>query len=207
MSALCPSACTVADLPTAYFTCNTVTRSACAKYAVLIKCDYVFTDVLDSTEWTTAKTAGDIISLPPGNMTINVPDFTSIEIDCDNEIAADIAHTVDYETYQVSTTLADYTFWRTVQANPGSYRLMIIDSHNDADAFWVSDAFATAIDAGAPAASAGNSPGFAFSLPTLPHPEEGDGRRMKWVAQFKIKYEGIPQRRQLPGVRAAVCGA
>lgn len=203
MFGLCPT-CTVGTIPASFTTCLTTTATACSKYAVLWKCGYQVANVLDMTELDTAIDNGDIVLLPRGNFTFPAPTQTTVDIDCEEQVAVNTSYLIDYNTSQVTSDISHYDFWKAVQKNASAYRVMFVDSHNDLNAFWVTDNYATAIDGGAPATVAGETPGFQFSLPIIPHPVTGDGDLQNWVAQFRIKYEGIPCRRQIPGLASLI---
>ena len=191
--------CTPGTIPAHYFNCANVFRRIGAKFFVLVKCDYQFTDITDPAEWTTALGAGNVIVSPPGDLLFAAPNFTTFDTDrCGGKAVADITWPIDFTTYQVAADLSDFTWWEALYNNASGFRLMTVDCNG----IWtVSDEYATGTT------SAGNSPGLAFSITALPNPQEGDAKQAQWTTQFEIAKEGLIKKRLLPGVAAAILPA
>jgi hypothetical protein len=197
MSALC-TGCTVSAIPQDYFNCVNVFRRIGAKYFVLVKCDYQFTDITSAAEWTAARTAGNVVCSPPGDLTWATANFTTFDTDkCGGKAVGDITWPIDFTTYQVAADLSDFTWWEALYNGSAGWRLMTVDCN---DIWTVSDAYATGTT------SAGNNPGLPFSITALPNPQEGEAKNAQWVTQFEVAKEGLIKRRFLPGVAAAICG-
>jgi len=204
--ALCSTACGSTALPTNYFNCVNVTRKFGYKYFVLMSCDIVWLDILDTAEWSTHIVAGDIICSPPGMLTPVAPDQTLVDIDCDSKVTTDITYTLDFVTYQsVAGAVTDCDFFQALFNNASAYRLLWFDCIPGDERWAVQDDWKTAIAAGAPATVSGTHPGFGFSITQIPFWQAGDGDRGQWVTQFQIEHDGMICNELIPGAAAIVC--
>jgi len=204
---LCPTACGVTALPVNYFSCNNVTRKFGYKYFVLVKCDYQFTDILDSAEWDAAVISLDVVCSPPGKLIPVAPDQTIIDIDCDTKITTDITYTLDFTTYQTASgTPVDCDFFKAIFDNSGSYVLTWFDCIAGDERWAVQDDWKTQIEAGAPATVSGTNPFFDFSVTQIPFWQAGEGDRGQWITQFQIDHDGMICNALIPGAAASVCG-
>lgn len=207
MAAICAATCgIIQNPPSTYFDCADETRNFGFKHFVLIKCDYQFTDILDSAEWEAAVANGDVKIGPPGSLVINPATANSFEIEgCGREITGEATFTVDFTTYQfgkfTTANVPDSVmYWRDVFKNSVSYRMMMPDCHNTLPLFFMDDGWMDAISGGAPATVPSANPGFEFSVTTLPNWSAGQERLGVWTTQFTIKKVGIMEAALLPGV-------
>lgn len=179
--------------PLTYFSGSDVTRRFGFNYFILIECDYVFTDILDAAEWTTAVAANSIHISPPGALVINPPTTTSFVIEgCGREIVGEATYTIDFTTYQdggfTSAVPDSMVYWRDVLNNAAGYHIMFLDCNNK---LFVDDGWADEVGAGAPATIAANTPGYEFSVSQVPYWSEGQESLGLWTTQFTIKKTGI----------------
>lgn len=208
MSVICSTNCgTIADAVEAYknSVCKREVRSYGYPYFILIKCDYQFTDIKDTAEWTTAIAANNIRFSPKGTLQLTPPSLTPIESAGDGEVITPLAvYSWNYTTYRADATgTTDYDYWASVFQNQDSYRIMIVDRNQD---FTMTDNFAAAIlAAGAGAATVtGENPGFEFSFTQPPVPVEGEGSRFQWSTSIQVTKDGVLRAAKLPGVMSVI---
>lgn len=210
MSLLCAEDCLteIGSIPASYhdICVGDVLRDFGFKQVIWLRCDYEFTDILDPDEWITARDNGDVGISPEGSITINTPTQPTFVIDgCLREKAGQATIPIDYFTYQTADDLSDFDYWKTINSNAASYRIMLVDCNG---IFWVSDNFKAAILLGAPAMVAGESPGLEFSITQLPIPQPGaEPTYQIWSMQFQIKISSVPCVSYLPGVLTALNSA
>ena len=123
--ALCATSCAV-DVPVfPNAGCEIETRKSGIQYLGLIKCDYVFSDITDPTEWATAVAANQVHITTEG---IGAkPETTKVSqklSSCRPEQKVGETHTVTFRTYGVDTAAnTDYAIHNTAKNNLGAYRL------------------------------------------------------------------------------------
>ncbi len=205
-NALCSTSCgELSTLPTNYFNCITYTRKYDYKYFVLKKCDYQFTNILSPAEWTAAEASGDIITSPPGVLTLPTPEQTVIDIDGDTKVVADITYTINFITYQVSQgDNADCMFFKALYENASSYVLMWYDNISGDERWYIQDDWIDEIALGGTASVTGTSPGFKFSVTQIPHWQAGEANKGQWATQFQIEADGMLCYTHIPGAAAAI---
>jgi hypothetical protein len=202
MSLICSTSCGDApNLLASYYDCEAEkTRQFGASKFILEKCDNVWTDVLDTTEWTTKITAGDVAVSPPGVLTIGEPTIENITVDgCESTRLGRMIFPVTFETYFVESDLSDWAYWRNLLRNHNFYRMMILDCE---EIFRVESNWAVEIAAGSPATVAGEVPGYKFNITSAPHEIEGDARKTKWKIEFEIITRDVLGMAYIPGVPA-----
>lgn len=199
MSDICSTTCGVqADVIASYWDCVDVFRDCGWKHFVLIRCDWNPADLLDPAEWAAAVAANLVHLSPPGNFIPQAPTVTPFQIEgCGREVTGVAEYLFDFTTYQTDAALADYTYWKDLFANSASYHMIPVDCNR---IFHISDDWAAAVTAGAPATVAGTTPGFEFSVTQVPYQAPGEGDYCVWTTQFKIRKAGVFCGRFLPGV-------
>ena len=210
MAAICSVACGARPaVPVSFHdNCTDIFRKFGSNHFILIKCDYVFTDVTDPAEWTTAIAADNIHISPAGALVLNEPDNPVVQVEgCGREVVGVNTYTIDFRTYQTGVITdnvpQDVKYWRDLVANVGSYRLLMLDC---SEIFTVDDGWMDAVEAagGGAVALAGQNPGFEFSVSSIPIFVEGDESLGVWTTQFTVKKTGILEAVQLPGVPAVL---
>jgi len=199
MPALCSVACgTPQAVPTTYQqNCIDKFRKHGYKHFVLVRCDYEFTDALDTTELEAAVAANNIHISPPGILNVPQPTFNNFQVEgCGRQVPGVVTYNIDFQTYQTADDLSDADYWCEVFENAASYRILWFDCN---DIFTVSDDYAAAVKAGAPAAVAGESIGFEFGVTQIPMWVEGEQGYGQWTIQFQIEKSGCLRQVFLPG--------
>ena len=204
-TALCPGTCPAPTAITGFYTCTSVTRKADVKFFILIKCTYQFTDILDTTEWTTGITSGDIVISPPGDLDIPTPTQTDVQTTCDTWKTGELTYDLTWTSYEVAAgDTSDIDFYDTIDGEQGLWRIMWLDCNAGDERFAINRDWAAEIDATAPAAVTitGTSPGFPFSVIQKPHFVKGDGGFGTWTMGFRVRPTDnrMIVSRNLPGV-------
>ena len=181
MAAICAAGCGVRPaVPSAFNNgCTDLLRQFGANFFILIKCDYQFTDITDTAEWTTAIAADDIHVSPPGALIGNPPSNPVVVIEgCQREVVGVNEYTWGFSTYQTGAVLnnvpLDVAYWCELVGNSVSYRVMFLDCSG---ILWVDDGWMAAAETAAgtpPVTVSGANPGFAFSMSAMPTWVEGD---------------------------------
>lgn len=166
---------------------------------VLVRCDYQFTDLLNTAEWDAAKASGHVGISPPGTITIGEPTQETFQIDgCRRLVVSETVIPITYVTYQTHELLYDYDYWGKFKQHHSLYRVMIVDCNG---IFWVSCSYAEALKLGAPVSVTGESPGMPFSLTQIPMPGLGENSiHQVWTTQFQINMDEVLCGVKLPGV-------
>jgi hypothetical protein len=206
MSLICSTNCgTIQSPPQSYGGCDITTRQFGFDHFGFIKCDYAFTDILDSTEWNTAVGANNIRISPKGILDFPKPTFDTVKATgCGNKITLPANYTLNFTTLDTATDHTDFTYWKNVFDNRDSFRLFFFDCNGF---FYLEDDWITAVDGGSPATVSGGNPGFKFSITEMPFPDKetaGDNDFYKWGVQFQFLKSGTLQARKLPGVEAVL---
>lgn len=206
---LCSTACgAVATVPTSYWDecAGNVFRKYGFNYVALIKCDVNIPDPTDLTAWDALVASGDIQIMPKGKLDIPQPDVeTSSDIDfCGGDTVLSITYNLTYQTYQTADDSSDYIYFQNLLKNHANYRMVWFDCDGNVN---MSDEYIDFVDGTSAVAPTGN-PGHAFSISAPPHPEEGDGQRVRWgfTAQIELSGDEILRQTSLPGLLASVQG-
>jgi hypothetical protein len=207
MSQLCSLDCGDLDitLQPNYSPCEFEKRDWGYSKLVRIKCDTVFTDIEDPSEWETKILAGDISVSPISIVRITEPTSTVlITSGCGEESFGTNDYNIEVESYRTKSDLSDYAFWKELTNNVVNTRLILVDCNG---IFHLNDQYIAGLrgmgDSQAPDLSL-LTPGFAYSMIRVPQfiEEEGPGKTGKWVTNLKISVPGMLDGILLPGVYA-----
>lgn len=206
LTLLCADDCGAAssDVPSNYHDpCASETRDFGVNQFGLIKCDYEFTDITDTAEWTAAVGTSDIGLMPQGITTFNAPSQNTFPVEsCGRELPEEAEIDIDFATYWVDSTLLDFDYWSTIFSGFTGWNLFWIDCNG---IWFFTDNWVDAINNDpAPVTVADESPGFAFSITQTPIAVEGEGGLWQWQMQFRIKSNTVIKGTFLPGVIAAI---
>jgi hypothetical protein len=190
--ALCNAACAV-DVPV--FTgagCNVTTRKGGISFVGFIKCNYVFTDITDAAEWTSAVTANEVHILPEGVGSKPATTPTNLKLSsCRPETMVGETHAVNFRTYNVDdTTLTDFVSHNDIKVNIESYRMFWIGCDG---LFYLDPTYAT------------ESAGFEASAPTWSYVVDEDSNTpAMYEIELTFDHIGIVAGLSLPGVQAVL---
>lgn len=202
MSALCGSqCCPTANLspPVSYDTCTRTTRSSGAKYFGLISCAFGFTDITDPAEWDAAIADGDIQCSPLGNVTVNAPSQTVLDINrCGDKIITDGEYLIDFTTLLVAEDNSDFQYYKALEEGAGNYKLFWVDCNG---LFYFCTEAVDLINAGTfdIGATTGISAGFDYSITQTPY-QADNSDLVEWTTQFSITQKGVICGVELPAV-------
>jgi hypothetical protein len=208
MSLLCSSDCgevEVVLLPN-YSPCEFVKRNWGYSKLIRIKCDEVFADITDPTEWEAKITAGDISVTPISLINIGEPSTTAlITSGCGEESPGAQDYPITIESYRTKTDLTDYAFYKELERNIANTRLILVDCNG---IFHLNDQYMAGLrmeDSNPPDLST-LTPGFEYSLVRVPQfiEQEGPGKTGKWVYNLKIITPGMLDGVLLPGVYSVI---
>lgn len=205
MSVICSSSCAEATAPVEYHDlCDPEKIRHGYTYFALIECDYVFTDILDETEWETARTAGTIIVSPPSIIDIPVPTQESFEVTgCGMEFTGEKIYAINYLTYWMNSDLSDFEFYDAIDIGAFGYRLIW---WNCQDVVFMDRNWVAAVKAWTTGALtiAADSPGFEFSVIQTPHRIAGTSNLAQWSMNLQVKTANMIKGAYLPGVTAVL---
>lgn len=143
--AICAATCATSVPDNDFDACKIAPRDGGLARAIFIACDYVFTDITDLGEWTTAIAANSIHStgrikgqLPAGTTTTTK--FTS----CDPEQVTGRVNTMTFIDYNKSATGLDFDFYDEFEAAPDNYRIALLDCDNNL--YGIIDSFSSQSD-------------------------------------------------------------
>jgi hypothetical protein len=205
MSLLCSSDCgeVTVTLNPNYSPCEFEKRNWGYSKIVRLKCDTVFTDITDPSEWESKITSGEISVSPVSLVDIGEPTSTVlITSGCGEESPGSQEYPINVESYRTKSDLSDYAFYKELESNITNTRLVLVDCNG---IFHLDDDYIAGIrgqgDSNPPDLSVLN-PGFAYSLTRVPQfiQQDGPGKTGKWVYNLKIITTGMLDGILLPGV-------
>lgn len=94
-------------------------------WLAFMKCEVIFTDITDVTEWNAKITAGDIVIIKDCNLTASkaTEATTTVVGSCRNTVVTDRNHTITIADISDNTDYDRFTFWEFMQENPNSYQV------------------------------------------------------------------------------------
>lgn len=203
MALNCLTDCEVPDVLAAYGErCTPLRELFGTAYVILFKCSTVFTDILDATEWSTKKAAGEIGVMPLGNLDIGEASQTTFTSTGEGtkEIAS-VIYPFTFTTPDVAANGEDSTYWQGIFSNYKNYSIAFKDRNNK---FTMPLVWAEAVEAGTPATVEDQNPGFEFSIVGIPQWIRGEGDIGNWQVKGEINIREVLQRFLLPGVEAVI---
>ena len=172
--------------------CQITTRKSGISYLGFIKCDYIFTDILDVAEWTAAVAADQVHITTEGIGSKPETAKTTLKLGaCRSEQLVGETHTVPFRTYAVDAVdLTDFDIHSDVRDNIEAFRAFWIGCDG---LFYLSPNFAT------------ESAGFPTSFTKWDYVQTEDSKDpAMYDIELSFDYTGIVKGKELPGVFAVL---
>lgn len=163
------------------------TRKGGIRRVGFIKCDYVFADITDPTEWQTAIADGDILTSPDGVGSKPATNKTTKKLtSCTTEDVVNKEHIINFRSYDMDlVNETDFDAWDAIDQGMGGYRLFWIGCDG---LVYLHSSYAT------------ENAGFEVSG-SVDYIQEEDGNDSAYFeAELKFNYKGIVKGYKLPGV-------
>lgn len=197
------------DIPARYDidNCAPVFRKFGYNGFVAFKCGLEFTDMLDTTEWETKITAGDIILSPSfGTFTLGETSTTTIPGGCGEEYPEFSETPWTFTTPSTSDDYTDEDFWYFFSRYANGYTMGYLNCDGR---LYLDDASITIIKAAQVAVStaAVTGPGLTISLTNKPSWKEGPngvGKAGIWSVAGKFIHDETFRSVEIPGLTASL---
>ena len=202
---LCASNCGTTEKPpqTYHKSCDqNAFRTYGYPHFALISCNVAIPDPNDIAQWTALCASGDIAISPKGILSIPAPDQTTGIIDaCGSEEVLETTYKLNFETHQ-ATKLEDCKYFYEFLKNHKNYRIIFFDCDGMVT---LTSEYLDFVDGTTTTAPTG-SPGYEFTVSRVPHPEEGQGRKVKWTFEASVRFSGTDMLcyTEIPGLLPAL---